>query len=283
MAITASRIDGQTLGFSLTAPNTTADVISLDIVSGALTSAYLSDLELLNLKPAVEALFSLVPSAQRAAGALGLLQRLVTLAPAAAATLSQSAVNTAGNVYALRATISAAPSQFIVHLPFSADGTLAWSTGIDVAGPALPLSTANGGTGVNGSASNGVFSVSAGVGGVTPLVFATASVGVEAANTIPTTIQLKNGSGNYTAAMAFWGQVAQGTLAGLTLSAGASGQVLPMADFATSGRFALLSSAAGTVILNVNTAAAETVQIFYGPGPGTDQLFLGGDFQMTFA
>lgn len=307
MAITVSRLDGQTLGFALTAPNSTADVLSLDIVSGALTSAYLSDLELLNLKPAVDALFSLVPSAQRAAGALGMLQRLVTVAPAAAASLSQAAVNTAGTVYALRVTTSAQPTQFIVHLPFSADGQLAWATGIDVVGTGTvtsvtassplassggatpnititsPLPTLNGGTGVNGSASNGVFSVSAGVGGVTPLVFATASVGVEAADTIPTTIQLKNGSGNYTAVMGFWGQVTQGTLAGLTLSAGASGQVLPMADFATSGRFALLSSAAGTVILNVNTAAAETVQIFYGPGPGTDQLFLGGNFQMTFA
>ena len=110
-----------------------------------------------------------------------------------------------------------------------------------------------------------------------------ASVGVEAADTIPTTIQLKNGSGNYTAVMAVWGQVTQGTLAGLTLSAGASGQVLPMADFATSGRFAMVSGATGVVNLNVNTAAAETVQIFYGPGPGTDQLFLGGNFQMTFA
>ena len=55
MAITVSRLDGQTLGFSLTAPDTTADVLSLDIVSGALTSAYLSDIELRNLVPAVEA------------------------------------------------------------------------------------------------------------------------------------------------------------------------------------------------------------------------------------
>lgn len=286
MAITVSRLDGQTLGFSLTAPSVTADVISLDIVSGALTSAYLSDLELLNLKPAVEALFSLVPSAQRAAGALGMLQRLVTVAPAAAATLTQSAVNTAGSVYALRATISAAPSQFIAHLPFSADGQLAWATGIDVAGPALPLSTANGGTGINGGSSNGVFSVSAGVGGATPLVYANRTIGAEVANTIPVTYQLRNGSVNFTTAgVAIWCQFDPGsTLANITVSAGAEGQVFPMADFATSGRFAMLSGVNGIINLNVtNVTAGETNIVLHGPGPGTNNLFIGGEDELIFA
>lgn len=307
MAITVSRLDGQTLGFSLTAPSTTADVISLDIVSGALTSAYLSDLEILNLKPAVEALFSLVPSAQRAAGVLGMLQRLVTLAPAAAATLSQTAVNTAGTVYALRATISAAPSQFIVHLPFSADGQLAWATGIDVAGigtvtdvtasaplassggatPNIsitsPLPTANGGTAVAATgASNGLFGVGGGVGGLTPLVYTNVSKGVEVGNMIPLDFQLKNGTTNYTAQLPFSGQIVQGTLAGITLSAGAAGQVIPLADFATSGRFIMVSSAAGVVNLQVSTAAAELVSVAFGPGPGTSQLFTGGFQDLNF-
>ena len=274
MAITVSRLDGQTLGFSLTAPDTTADVLSLDIVSGALTSAYLSDIELRNLKPAVEALFSLVPSAQRAAGALGMLQRLVTIAPAAAATLSQAAVNTAGNVYALRATISAAPSQFIAHLPFSADGQLAWATGVDVAGPALPLSTANGGTGING-----------GVGGVSPLVYANRTIGAEALNVIPVDFQLRNGTSNYTASMVFWGQFDPGaTLANITVAAGAAGQVFPMADFATSGRFGMVTNASGVVNLRVtNTTVGETNTLLYGTGPGTNQLFLGGENDLVFA
>lgn len=285
MAITVSRLDGQTLGFSLTAPDTTADVLSLDIVSGALTSAYLSDIELRNLKPAVEALFSLVPSAQRAAGALGMLQRLVTIAPAAAATLSQAAVNTAGNVYALRATISAAPSQFIAHLPFSADGQLAWATGVDVAGPALPLSTANGGTGINGGASNGVFGVGGGVGGVSPLVYANRTIGAEALNVIPVDFQLRNGTSNYTASMVFWGQFDPGaTLANITVAAGAAGQVFPMADFATSGRFGMVTNASGVVNLRVtNTTVGETNTLLYGTGPGTNQLFLGGENDLVFA
>lgn len=310
MAITASRLDGQTVGFSLTAPNTTADVLSLDIVSGALTSAYLSDIELRNLAPAVEALFALVPSGQRAAGALGLLQRLVTIAPAAAATLSQSAVNTAGTVYALRATISAAPSQFIVHLPFSADGQLAWATGIDATGgggvatvtasaplassgganPNItitsPLPTANGGTAVAATgASNGLFGVGGGVGGLTPLVYANRTVGAEAANTIPVDFQLRNGTSNYTASMILWGQFDPGsTLANITVAAGAAGQVFPMADFALSGRFAMQTNASGVVNLQVtNTTAGETNLLLYGPGPGTDQIFLGGENELTFA
>lgn len=311
MAITVSRLDGQTLGFSLTAPNTTADVLSLDIVSGALTSVYLSDIELRNLAPAVEALFSLVPSAQRAAGALGMLQRLVTVAPAAAAGLTQAAINTAGTVYALRATISAAPSQFIVHLPFSADGQLAWATGIDVAGVGTvtsitagtglsggtitgtgtialvtPVATANGGTAVAATgASNGLFGVGGGVGALTPLISATRTVGAEAANIIPVDFQLKNGTVNYTAEMLFWGQFDPGaTLANITVSAGAAGQVFAMADFATSGRFAMISSVAGVVNLRVrNTTVAQTNLLLYGTGPGTNQIFIGGENELTFA
>jgi hypothetical protein len=311
MPIFPSRLDGQTLGFSLTAPDTTVDVLSLDIVSGAVTSAYLTSTDILNLQPAVTAIFSLVPSGQRAAGALGMLQRLVTLAPAAAAGLTQAAINTAGTVYALRATISAAPSQFIVHLPFSADGQLAWATGIDVAGVGTvtsitagtglsggtitgtgtialvtPVATANGGTAVAATgASNGLFGVGGGVGALTPLISATRTVGAEVGNVIPVDIQLKNGTVNYTAEMQFWGQFDPGaTLANITVAAGAAGQVFPMADFATSGRFVMISSVAGLVNLRVtNTTVGETILFFYGPGPGTNQIFIGGENELTFA
>lgn len=286
MAIVSNRIDGQTLGFSLTAPDLTVDVLSLDIVSGAVTSSYLTEDDIRNLKVAVEALFDLVPSGQRAAGALGLLQRLITIAPAAAATLSQAAVNTAGDVYALRATVSSAPTQFIAHLPFSADGQLAWATGVDVTGPALPLSLANGGTGLNlsGAGINGLFGVSGGTSGtpLTPLVSAQTTVGAEAADTIPVDFQLRNGSTNYTAQLVFWGQIIRGTLADITVSAGAAGFVLPLGDFATSGRFVMVSDAFGVVNLEVEDTGAEEVEVAYGPGPGTAQLFLGGTVTMEF-
>jgi hypothetical protein len=308
MAIGASRIDGQTLGFSLTAPDTTVDVLSLDIVSGAVTSAYLTAEDIRNLKFAVESLFALVPSGQRAAGALSMLQRLVTVAPSAAATLTMSAVNTAGNVYALRATISAAPSQLIAHLPFSADGQLAWATGTGGGGGTVtsvtasaPLASsggatpnisltgtvplANGGTGTNLSAANGLVGVGGGSASTSPLVSATRTVGAEAANVIPVDFQLKNGTINYTAAMLFWGQFDPGsTLANITVAAGAAGQVFAMADFATSGRFAMISSVAGIVnLLVTNTTAGETNLLLYGTGPGTDQIFVGGENELTFA
>jgi hypothetical protein len=285
MAITSTRIDGQTLGFSLTAPTTTVDVISLDIVSGALTSAYLTEEDIRNLKFAVESLFALVPSAQRAAGALSMLQRLITVAPSAAATLTLSAVNTAGSVYALRATISAAPSQLIAHLPFSADGQLAWATGTGGSSITLPLSLANGGTGTDLSAANGLVGVSGGSASTSPLVSAQRTVGAEVANVIPIDFQLKNGPINYTAELTFWGQFDPGaTLANITVAAGAAGQVFPMSDFALSGRFVMISSAAGIVNLRVtNTTAGETNLVLYGPGPGTDQIFVGGENEITFA
>lgn len=157
----------------------------------------------------------------------------------------------------------------------TASGTIALAT---------PVATSNGGTGVAAGTSNGVFSASNGVGAVTPLVYATRTIGAEVADTIPVAYQMKNGAANFTAEVTFWGQIIQGTLAGITLSAGAAGQVVPMGDFATSGRFVMISDAAtGIMDLNVNTAAAETVGIAYGPGPGTEQLFLGGVDEITFA
>jgi hypothetical protein len=117
------------------------------------------------------------------------------------------------------------------------------------------------------------------------LVSATRTVGAEAANIIPVDFQLKNGATNYTAEMLFWGQFAPGsTLANITVTAGAAGQVFAMADFATSGRFAMISSVAGIVNLRVrNTTAAETNLLLYGPGPGTDQIFVGGGNDLVFA
>jgi hypothetical protein len=313
MPIIPSRLDGQTLGFSLTAPDTTVDVLSLDIVSGAVTSAYLTSTDILNLQPAVSAIFSLVPSAQRAAGALGMLQRLITVAPSAAATVTLSAVNTAGNVYALRATISGAPSQIIAHLPFSADGQLAWATGtgggsgtvtgvtasapLASSGGATPnisltgtVALANGGTGTNLSAANGLVGVNGGSASTTPLVSAQVTLGgVPTSDTATVDFQLKNGPINYTAALTFWGQFDPGaTLANITVAAGAAGQVFPMADFATpagsgSGRFVMISNANGVVNLIVqNTTAGETNLLLYGPGPGTDQIFVGGEAELVF-
>jgi hypothetical protein len=214
-----------------------------------------------------------------------MLQRLITVAPSAAATLTLSAVNTAGSVYALRATISAAPSQLIAHLPFSADGQLAWATGTGGSSITLPLSLANGGTGTDLSAANGLVGVSGGSASTSPLVSAQRTVGAEVANVIPIDFQLKNGPINYTAELTFWGQFDPGaTLANITVAAGAAGQVFPMADFALSGRFVMISSAAGIVNLRVtNTTAGETNLVLYGPGPGTDQIFVGGENEITFA
>ena len=305
MAVSSIRLDGQTLGFTTTGAET-VDILTLNMSTGVVTSAYLTSVDILNLKTAVDALFALIPAgAARNAAALQMLQRLVTAAPANAASLSQSAVG-GPPAYTLRITTSAA-AYFIAHLPFSADGQLAWATGIDVVGTGTvtavtassplassggatpnititsPLPTLNGGTGIDGSASSGVFSVSSGTGGVTPLVYATATPGAEVVETIPVVLQLKNGAGNYTAEMVLWGQVIQGTLATITLAAGAAGQVVPMLDFATSGRFAMISDpAVGTVDLEVTDTTDEAVEIAYGPGPGTDQLFLGGTFEIVF-
>lgn len=282
MAITALRLDGQTLGFQTTGGDAIS-VLSLNISTGAVASAYLTDEDIRNLAPAVSELFTLVPSVSRAANALGMLQRLITVASAGSATVALTATNV-GSVYTLVATPSGA-SFLIAHLPFSADGNLAWATGTGGSSITLPLSLANGGTGTDLSAASGLVGVSGGSASTSPLVSAQRTVGAEAANTIPVDIQLRNGSTNYTAEMLFWGQFDPGsTLANITVAAGAAGQVFAMADFATSGRFAMISSVAGLVNLRVtNTTAGETNLLLYGTGPGTNQIFIGGENELTFA
>lgn len=146
------------------------------------------------------------------------------------------------------------------------------------------VATSNGGTGIAASgSSNGVVSLSAGASSLLPVVTATRTVGAEAADTIPVDFQLKNGAANYASMLTIWGQLVGGTLGTITLSAGAAGQVQPMADFATSGRFIMVTDANGVVNLQVTDTSAESVFLIYGPGPGTSSLVLGGFNQLTFA
>ena len=131
MAITPLRLDGQNLGFQTTGADPIS-VLSLDVSTGVVTSAYLTALDIQNLKPAVTELFSLVPLANRAANALGLLERLITVASAGSATIVLSTTNV-GNVYTLVATPSAA-AYLTAHLPFTPDGNIAWAVGLSGAG-----------------------------------------------------------------------------------------------------------------------------------------------------
>lgn len=282
MAITALRLDGQNLGFQTTGADAVS-VLSLNISTGAVASAYLTDVDVRNLAPAVAELFVLVPSVSRAANALGMLTKLAVVSSAGSATVALTATNV-GSVYTLVATPSAA-SFLVAHLPFSAGEGLGWASAGGGAALALPVSTANGGTGQDLSAANGVVGIGGGVGGVSPLVYANRTVGAEALNVIPVDFQLRNGTANYTASVVFWGQFDPGaTLANITVAAGAAGQVFPMPDFATSGRFGMVTNASGVVNLRVtNTTAGETNTLLYGTGPGTNQLFIGGENDLVFA
>lgn len=184
---TSIRLDGQTLGFT-TAGAETVNLVTLNMVTGAVTSAWLTDEDIQNLEPAVSELFSLVPAgAARNAAALQLLQRLITVAPASAASLTQA---TAGGPPAYTLTVATgAAAYFVAHLPFSSDGNISWATGIDVVGTgtvtgvtaSAPLASSGGvtpdislasavpntlgGTGADSSGWTGVAKVTAGVWG----------------------------------------------------------------------------------------------------------------------
>jgi len=215
-----------------------------------------------------------------------------------------------GDVFAFKVTIPAAyNSAFLWGATASIDGgfalsgsypsgaagvtTVTASAPLASSGGATPnisvtgvLGTGFGGTGQDNSAANGVIGVSGGAGGVTPLAYMNLSQGAEALNTIPVLVQLRNGTVNFTTPdVLVWGQIAPGaTLANITLAAGAEGQVFGMDDFATSGRFAIISGATGKInLLVTNTTAAETILVLLGPGPGTNNLLLGNEIELAFA
>lgn len=133
MAIITDRIDGQNIGIRFTAPSLTANVLSVDLSTAAVTSTYLSTSDKQVIRAAVLDLFALVPLAERLSGALGFLQRLVSVAAADNSTITPTA-SVVGNVATLVVTVGAAPANVIIHVPFSAEGTVAWASGIATGG-----------------------------------------------------------------------------------------------------------------------------------------------------
>lgn len=304
MAISSLRLDGQTIGFQTTGADAIS-VLALDVSTGAITSSYLTDSDILNLAPAVSELFALVPSASRAANALGMLQRLVTIASSGSAAVALSATNV-GSVYTLVATPSAA-AYLIAHLPFSPDGNLAWATG--TGGPSTPVSLANGGTSTDLSGSSTqrgalFYDGSAGSASIAPLPLVVSPISTNPspastpkANTITVTAECKNGSVYYDTpqAVMIQGQIVKGggavALTDITLT-GTVGQVMPMSDFSTSGQFLLItagsaSADAGKASFTVQTdkvtggGVAGTLFLLLGPGPGSD-VVKGARTQLQF-
>lgn len=192
MAITTDRIDGQNIGLRLTTPNTTVNVLSVDLSTGAVTSAYLSTADKQAVRIGALDLFELVPLSERLMGATGFLQRLVSVAAADNRVVVPSSF-LVGNVATLVVTVGAAPANLVVHIPYSAEGTVAWATGIAGSG---------GGGGVADVTASAPLSSS---GGATPDISLTGTVGVSyggtGVTTIPTNGQVLIGNGSgYTVA-----------------------------------------------------------------------------------
>ena len=134
MSITATRLDGQTVGLNVAAPSTAVDFLELDMATGTVTSSYLTAADISNLKATVDGIFAIVPYASRAAGALNILTKLASGAAVDATTLTPSAAALGGDLYALRLTPSAVPADLIVGLPYSATGLSAFAMSGSVTG-----------------------------------------------------------------------------------------------------------------------------------------------------
>jgi hypothetical protein len=140
MAITATRLDGQNVGLRLTGGSTSVNVFTVNLVTGAATSAYLTSVDLGIVQSAAVALFQTVPAGERAT--VTFLTRLVTVAPADDNTISLS-ISTVGAFATLVATESATPANMVLHIQHSISGYVAWGVGFATGGGPVPPATNN--------------------------------------------------------------------------------------------------------------------------------------------
>lgn len=127
MAITWKSLDGQNVGVRLTGGSTSVNALSVDVVTGATSSPYLTASQLTFLQSAAQNLFDLVPAGERAT--VTFLTRLLTVAPADDQTLALSA-SVAGSTATLVATAGATPANLIFHVPHSVQGYNAWASAL---------------------------------------------------------------------------------------------------------------------------------------------------------
>lgn len=138
MAITSTRLDGQNIGLRLTGGSTVVNVLTVNLVTGEATSAYLTAVDLSIVQSAAVALFQSVPIAERATATF--LTRLVTVAPADNNTITLS-ITTAGDFATLVATESATPANLVLHVQHSISGYVAWGIGFATGAAPPPSST----------------------------------------------------------------------------------------------------------------------------------------------
>lgn len=139
MAITSSRLDGQNVGLHLTGGSTVVNVLTVNLVTGEASSAYLTSVDLSIVQSAAVALFQTVPVGQRATATF--LTRLVTVAPADSNTITLS-ITTVGSAATLVATVSATPASIVLHVQHSISGYVAWGVGF-ATGAAPPPSSSD--------------------------------------------------------------------------------------------------------------------------------------------
>jgi hypothetical protein len=117
MAVTATPLDGQNQALVFSASEA-ANVFSLNVVTGAVTSSLLPATWLYNLSKNAKKLFAVTSTAQRQSAAF--LSRLVSLGSVDATVIAVSA-SVVGDVATLVATPEAATTM-LVALPYSASG-----------------------------------------------------------------------------------------------------------------------------------------------------------------
>lgn len=139
MSVIKTQLDGQNISLALSAPDTFVDVLSVNIVTGSVTSSWLPDSWTDFIANAVELENAVVPPLDRTS--LNYLARLVNTLSMDDSVFSGSSVLTAPNVYTFRVTavLGVDPAVLLVNLPYSVTGAFAVADGAQGIAPPVVL------------------------------------------------------------------------------------------------------------------------------------------------
>lgn len=126
MPSTSQQLDGQNVIVTVPVSESVSDLLTVNIVTGSVTSPWLNRIQTANLRKAALAFFKVVPLAERTSVAF--LNRLVSVTAFEDWTVTLSAAATAPNEQTLRATIDVAATgdtHLAITLPHSITGYVA--------------------------------------------------------------------------------------------------------------------------------------------------------------
>ena len=135
MLCRAHRLDGSNIGIRLAEGLPFVEVLCIDLLSGDVYGQFFTAEDTSSIERAARNLFEIIPLEERRT--LSFLSRLVGVSPLDSRSLTLE-YDSEGFVVFLRVVADALPATFLLHVPHSISGPIAWPSGITSSSPTPP-------------------------------------------------------------------------------------------------------------------------------------------------